>query len=122
MSVVRYVNKKTGRVSLYESTSHYDPVAKQSRPIRTYIGYEDPVTGEFVQSSGKPGRKAKRNEPDAANPSGNAYYKGKYEQALAELETQRKENQELRKEIRALSDQIDSMRKAANAFIRAING
>ena len=40
-----------------ESTSHYDPVTKQSRPIRKYLGVEDPETGEIIPSSGKPGRK-----------------------------------------------------------------
>lgn len=57
MSIVRYVNKKTGRVALYESTSHYDPETKQSRPIRKYLGTEDPETGKLIPSSGKRGRK-----------------------------------------------------------------
>lgn len=57
MSLVRYTNKKTGVVTVYESTSHYDPVTKQSRPIRKYLGVEDPRTGELIPSSGKPGRK-----------------------------------------------------------------
>lgn len=57
MSIVRYVDKKTGRVLLYESTSYYDPVKKQSRPKRKYLGVEDPVTGELIPSSKKPGRK-----------------------------------------------------------------
>ena len=57
MSIVRYVNKKTGRVALYESTSHYDPETKSSRPIRKYLGTEDPETGELIPSSGARGRK-----------------------------------------------------------------
>ena len=57
MSIVRYVNKKTGRVAIYESISHYDPETKQSRPIRKYLGTEDPQTGELVPTSGKRGRK-----------------------------------------------------------------
>ena len=57
MSIVRYVNKKTGKVAIYESTSHYDPETKQSRPIRKYLGTEDPRTGELIPSSGKRGRK-----------------------------------------------------------------
>ena len=57
MSLVRYTNKKTGVVTVYESTSHYDPVSKQSRPIRKYLGVEDPQTGEIIPSSGRPGRK-----------------------------------------------------------------
>ncbi len=57
MSLVRYTNKKTGVVTVYESISHYDPETKQSRPIRKYLGVEDPKTGEIIPSSGKPGRK-----------------------------------------------------------------
>jgi hypothetical protein len=57
MSIVRYVNKKTGIVSLYESTSHYDPETKQSRPIRKYLGTENPDTGELIPTTGKRGRK-----------------------------------------------------------------
>ena len=56
-SIVRYKNKKTGFVSVYESISRYDPVTKQSRPIRKYLGLEDPETGELIPSSGKRGRK-----------------------------------------------------------------
>ena len=56
MSIVRYVNKKTGKVALYESTSHYDPETKQSRPVRKYLGTEDPETGRLIPSSGKRGR------------------------------------------------------------------
>ena len=44
-------------VSWYESTSHYDPETKQSRPIRKYLGREDPVTGKLIPSSGQRGRK-----------------------------------------------------------------
>ena len=57
MSLVRYTNKKTGVVTVYESTSHYDPETKRSRPIRKYLGVEDPNTGKIIPSSGKPGRK-----------------------------------------------------------------
>ena len=56
-TIVRYKNKKSGYVSIYESISRYDPVTKQSRPIRKYLGLEDPETGELIPSSGKRGRK-----------------------------------------------------------------
>ena len=65
MSIVRYTNKKTGIVSIYESTSYYDPVKKQSRPKRKYLGTEDPVTGELIPSSGIRGRRKK----DGSSPS-----------------------------------------------------
>lgn len=51
MTIVRYTNKKTGTVTLYESTSHYDPKTKQSRPIRKYLGRLDPETGELIPST-----------------------------------------------------------------------
>ena len=57
MSIVKYKNKKTGAVAVYESTSHYDSETKQSRPIRKYLGMEDPETGELIPTSGKRGRK-----------------------------------------------------------------
>ena len=57
MSIVRYTNKQTGVVTVYESTSYYDPILKQSRPKRKYLGIEDPVTHEIIPSSGKRGRK-----------------------------------------------------------------
>ena len=66
MSIVRYVNKKTGKVALYESTSHYDPVTKQSRPVRKYLGTEDLETGMLIPSSGKRGRQ-KASESGAGN-------------------------------------------------------
>ena len=59
MSIVRYTNKKTGVVTLYESTSHYDPETKQSRPVRKYLGVEDPETGELIPSTKQRGRKKK---------------------------------------------------------------
>ena len=63
MSIVKYTNKKTGVVTLYESTSHYDPITKQSRPVRKYLGKEDPVTGELIPSTGKRGRKKSESGP-----------------------------------------------------------
>jgi len=65
MSIVRYVDKKTGRVRLYESTSYYDPEKKQSRPKRKYLGIEDPETGELIPSTKKPGRKSCSKNPAA---------------------------------------------------------
>ena len=86
MSIVRYVNKKSGRVALYESTSHYDPVTKQSRPKRKYLGTEDPETGELIPSSGKRGRKKKTDGTlSSENRINEDGYKQKYEQMLQKL-------------------------------------
>lgn len=69
MSIVKYTNKKTGVVTLYESTSHYDPKTKQSRPVRKYLGREDPVTGELIPSSGRRGRKKDNPTPSGETPA-----------------------------------------------------
>ena len=64
MTIVHYRDKRTGRVQVYESTPHYDPKTKQSRPKRKYLGTLDPETGELVPSSGRPGRRpGSRNLP-----------------------------------------------------------
>lgn len=100
MSLVRYTNKKTGVVTVYESTSHYDPVTKQSRPIRKYLGVEDPKMGEIIPSSGKPGRK-KASDPTsrpAVPKKDSTDYKLLYE-------VQKKENAEKDTRIKELERQ-----------------
>lgn len=124
MSRVRYVNKKTGWVSIYESTSCYDPVNKTSRPKRTYIGYEDPVTKEFVPSSGKPGRK-KRAPEDEASPVSRQRTPSdsiptEYERVLSELEEQRAENNCLREQLQDLKKQLEGINSSVDTFIRSI--
>ena len=100
MSIVRYVNKKTGRVALYESTSHYDPVSKQSRPIRKYLGTEDPATGELVPSSGRRGRK--RGAAASAAPKQGPDYRLMYEDLRKECGRKDSQIARLEKENAAL--------------------
>ena len=56
-TIVQHYDKKTGKIRVYESTPHYDPVTKQSRPKRKYLGILDPETGELIPSSGRRGRR-----------------------------------------------------------------
>lgn len=56
-TIVKHFDKKTGKTRVYESTPHYDPVTKQSRPKRKYLGTLDPETGELIPSSGRRGRR-----------------------------------------------------------------
>ena len=96
MSLVRYTNKKTGVVTVYESTSHYDPETKQSRPIRKYLGVEDPQTGKIIPSSGKPGRKKSTESTSKPAPKNDGIdYKLLYEK-------EKKENAEKDARIKAL--------------------
>ena len=119
MTLVRYTNKKTGWVSVYESTSHYDPVTKQSRPVRKYVGYEDPSTGQLVRSSGKPGRKKKTSEDEAetVRPA----KRNESSRDTAEMKRQREEIRELKKQVESLTKQLDDIHRAADRFIKEIN-
>ncbi len=124
MSLVRYVNKKTGWVSVYESTSCYDPVKKTSRPKRTYIGYEDPVTKEFVPSSGRPGRKKKNQQDETAqetvpeNVQDISYQE--YKKVLNEVEKLRTENNSLQEQLQLMKKQLAGINSAVDAFIHSI--
>lgn len=121
MSIVRYKNKKTGAVSVYESTSHYDPKTKQSRPVRKYLGREDPVTGELIPSTGKRGRqKASRSTdfPDESFNAGNiAALNLKHDQEITGLKalineqakTIRKMEVEKASIVRKLSDLLNEL-------------
>ena len=117
MSIVRYVNKKTGVVALYESTSYYDPETKQSRPKRKYLGTEDPETGELIPSSGKRGRKKKA---EGTAPSKKAVqeekYKEKYDKLLKEsadkdarIKQLEHENKKLRIFLKNLRDSVSDV-------------
>ena len=55
MSTVRQ-RRKNGSVYVYESHNVWDKSRKKVRAVRTYLGREDPVTGELIPSSGRPGR------------------------------------------------------------------
>ena len=57
-TIVKHFDKKTGKTRVYEFTPHYDPVTKQSRPKRKYLGTLDPETNELIPSSGRRGRSA----------------------------------------------------------------
>ena len=119
MSIVRHRDKKSGSIIVYESTSHYDPVTKQSRPIRKYLGIEDPLTGELIPSSGKRGRKkAKEGEasPAVKREKQEDKYKVMYEKLLEEYNGKKEyikqlehENKHLAFCLQKLKDTITDM-------------
>ena len=123
MSIEKYTNKKTGVVSWYESTSHYDPETKQSRPVRKYLGREDPVTGELIPSSGKRGRRngdtLSKNDDPQSSPNDDAMnaMQSKYEKKISSLEalvseqkaTIRKLESEKSSIVKKLSDLLNTI-------------
>ena len=115
MSIVRYTNKKTGVVSLYESTSYYDPVTKQSRPKRQYLGVEDPETGELIPTSGKRGRKKKDgSDPDPKPKKSEIDYKSKYEKLLQDSKEKDEEIKQLRHDNKMLYYCLQRLRDMAS--------
>ena len=65
-TIVQHYDKKTGKTRVYESTPHYDPVTKQSRPKRKYLGTLDTETGDLIPSSGRRGRRPSSENVTAA--------------------------------------------------------
>ena len=118
MSIVRYTNKKTGQVMLYESTSYYDPETKQSRPKRKYLGIEDPETGELIPSSGKRGRKKTQegDEPQKRTTQ-EGRYKVKYEKLLTECDEKDARIKELEHENKRLKICLIKLRDTATDMI-----
>lgn len=122
MSIVKYTNKKTGMIAVYESTSHYDPETKQSRPVRKYLGMEDPETGELIPSSGKRGRK-KTSENESIPKINKAVkdYKALYEEQkniCTEMGTKIKK---LERENIVLRAGIERLRNAASEILNEKN-
>ena len=123
MSIVRYKNKKTGLVSIYESSSNYDPINKTSRHKRQYIGTEDQDTQELIPSSGKRGRKPKSSTTAKSVPIGAAVASQSAEPAEAApaQDALLKEREDLKAENRRLRDENLALRKALEA-IQALAG
>ena len=117
MSIVRYTNKETGVVTLYESTSYYDPVTKQSRPKRKYLGIEDPETGELVPSSGKRGRKkAVEGDAPTKKETQEQKLKARYDKLQKEciekaerIKQLEHENKRLRFSLKKLAEAVDDV-------------
>lgn len=118
MSIVRYTNKKTGQVALYESTSYYDPETKQSRPRRKYLGIEDPKTGELIPSSGKRGRKkTQEEESQKKNATYEDKYKVKYERLLKECSEKEARIKQLEHENKRLRFCITKLKDTASEML-----
>ena len=118
MSIVRYTNKKTGQVALYESTSYYDPETKQSRPRRKYLGIEDPETGELIPSSGKRGRKKNQeSEAPTKEVKQEDKYKVKYEKILKECGEKEARIKQLEHENKRLRFCITKLRDTASEML-----
>lgn len=124
MAIVKYKNQ-SGVTYAYESISEWDPVKKQSRPKRKYLGRVDPETGEIIATAGKRGRPRKTAAAQDAAAVGETDYRNLYKECSAALkkseETVRRleqEKEDLASLNRQLADAISSIYRQAGAFAK----
>jgi len=114
-TIVKHFDKKTGKTRVYESTPHYDPVTKQSRPKRKYLGTLDPETGELIPSSGRRGRVASAQNDADSRSDGSSEKIAKLQKAISEKDFRiaalTSEVESLQHAIRSYSELIDSISK-----------
>ena len=113
MSIVYTWDPRSQCTYVYEQESHYDPITKQSRPKRTYLGRLDPETGTYSKV-GKRGRRSKSSEPISGNDAGSSE-SGSRESALIQ------ENQELKKELDQLRKQQKMILESLQSLINRLN-
>ena len=110
MSIVKY--RRGDRVYVYDSQPVWDPEKKQARPKRTYLGMEDPDTGELIPSSRKAGRKPKSPDTPAsghdAAPASDQNYQALYESMLKDYEEKLKKKDQL---ILSLRQEVAHLRE-----------
>lgn len=115
MAIVKYKNQ-TGATYAYESTAQWDPVLKQSRPIRKYLGKVDPETGEIIKTTGKRGRPRKEPVNPQVSSDDTMDYKALYtdcalslESAMESIACLEKEKKELQAANRQLMKTLSSI-------------
>ena len=111
-SIVKYT-RKDGNTYAYSSIAQWDPLKKQSRPIRKYLGKVDPISGQVIPSSGKRGRPVGSKNRPHANSAGNTQGEvsvGNSSRAAsaqeAELKALREQNSAMQKEINSLRNRL----------------
>lgn len=116
-TIVKHYDKKTGKTRVYESTPHYDPVTKQSRPKRKYLGTLDPETNELIPSSGRRGRSAaSKNTTTIKNDSSSERIS-----ALEEIISKKDaEISSLKSEIKVLKTVIKTYEKACGSISKTL--
>ena len=112
-TIVKHYDKKTGKIRVYESTPHYDPNTKQSRPKRKYLGTIDPETGELIPSSGRRGRTASANNVTFMEDNS---VKARVAELELSLSGKEEEIHSLKSEIKTLKSVIRSYEKICSSI------
>ena len=116
-TIVQHYDKKTGKIRVYESTPHYDPVSKQSRPRRKYLGTIDPETGELIPSSGRRGRTSSSKNVTTARDNSVSTEIAELQKILSEKDA---EIISLQSEVKALKAALRSYEKVCVSITSAL--
>lgn len=112
-TIVNHYDKKTGKTRVYESTPHYDPVTKQSRPKRKYLGTLDPETGKLIPSAGRGGRAMSAGKTAAMEGDTASAMIADLQKSIsakeAEIASLRSENEALRAAVRSYEEACGSI-------------
>lgn len=124
MAIVKYKNQ-SGVTYAYESVSEWDPVKKQSRPKRKYLGRVDQETGEIVSTAGKRGRPKKREDTQDVPDGKGTDYKSLYENCSAALKKSQasvkrleQEKEEMAILNQQLKDAVSSIYQQTSPFVK----
>lgn len=98
MAIVKHTTA-AGITYCYDSTPKWDPVKKQARPQKTYLGRWDEETQSIIPSSGKRGRRKKEEVSSAS-----ASLQGDRESEI--LQEYQKKLEETQKELRDAKNTI----------------
>lgn len=123
MATIKKLDKKSGTIYVYDSTSYWDKDKKQSRSNRKLIGKIDPITGEVVPTRGR--RLSRKNDekslasipqkpssPTDADGDSMEGLRGQYRQTIAERD---RVIAELRKKVESLSrEKLDLLSRLNN--------
>lgn len=115
MAIIKHTTA-AGITYCYESTPKWDPVKKQARPQKTYLGRWDDETQTIIPSSGKRGRR--KSEDVTVNP--NPPQINQDEDLLQEYQ---KKLEETQNELRDAKNTIRVLNKKINeyaAFVESI--
>ena len=108
IAIVKYKNE-SGIEYAYDQTSVYDPVKKQSRPVRKYLGRVDSETGEIISTKGKRGRPPKAGKAAKHPEEASAVPGVPGEEMVRELEALRARLQEKEEENRELKERCETL-------------
>lgn len=116
-TIVQHYDKKTGKTRVYESTPHYDPVTKQSRPKRKYLGTLDTETGELIPSPGRRGRTSSSKNVTTTEEGTTSAKITDLQNTISEKEA---EIASLQSEVKALKATIRSYEKVCASILNAL--